>query len=148
MQWKGGDSNIDLHKTHLIADICDDCFLQRWQFRDDLILSNAYSIHTYPLGHLRGSSKFLGAGRAQTIEKLNLLAMEETWAENPNVRHSLDPLRPRLGDDAKRQYRILDSMFVKIKGVGAVRQIYVRRAGDKGGNDEVMVLNWIREKKL
>lgn len=142
--WKEGPEKFDLERTHLVADICDDCFLQRWQFDDSLILSNGFSIHTYPLGHLTGSKGgVLGTGLGNdAIEKINLVSMEETWDENFNVKHSLGPLRPALPKEAKVQYKMIDSMFVDIWGKPGLRQLYVKR-GEEGANDEVMVLNWI-----
>lgn len=144
--WKEGMDKIDLQKTHMVADVCDDCFLQRWQFEDSLILSNGYTIQTYPLGHLTGRrggmlGTGVGNGSEPPIEKLNLIQMEETWDENFNVKHSLDPLRPKLSPEAKVQYKIIDSMFIEKQGKTAVRQLYVKKGGE-GKNDEVMVLNW------
>lgn len=51
--WKG-DSEIPIEKMHTIFDLCQDCFLQRWRFPNELLLSNGYSITHYPYGHLSG----------------------------------------------------------------------------------------------
>jgi hypothetical protein len=136
--WKAGPEKVELEKTHLIADICDDCYLQRWQFPNDLVLSNGFSIHTYPLGHLTGRKHKI----ANDVAKIDLLAMEETWDENFNVKHSLDPLREKLSKDAKVQYKIEDTLYVEREpGKMVLRQVYVKR-GENGAKDEVMVLNW------
>ncbi|KAG9234206.1 hypothetical protein BJ875DRAFT_20538 [Amylocarpus encephaloides] len=39
-------------KMHLVADICDKCFLQRWQIPNEVILNNGFSIARYPQGHI------------------------------------------------------------------------------------------------
>ena len=51
--WKG-ESEIPIEKMHTIFDLCQDCFLQRWKFPNELLLSNGYSITHYPYGHLSG----------------------------------------------------------------------------------------------
>ena len=135
--WKAGgpDGNgYPLHTMHLVADICGDCFLQRWQFGKDMILTNGFSIATYP-----------GAG----IKALDLEKMEETWdhpskvdgSVNENgVDHSLGPVRPKLelGKD-KIQYRLLESTRVN----DTVRQWYFR-AGVSGDHDSVLELAWMK----
>lgn len=75
---------------HLVADICGDCFLQRWQVGDDMLLVNGFSIASYPHGG---------------VKQLDLEKVEETWdharvvdgSVNENgVDHSLGPTRPKL----------------------------------------------------
>ncbi|KAL8645109.1 MAG: hypothetical protein Q9226_007449 [Calogaya cf. arnoldii] len=135
--WKGGGPDgkgYPLHTMHLVADICGDCFLQRWQFGNDMLLTNGFSISTYP-----------GAG----LKALDLEMIEETWdhptkvdgSVNENgVDHSLGPTRPKLqlGKD-KVQYRLLDSALVD----GAVRQWYLK-AGVGGDHDSVLELVWMQ----
>lgn len=107
-----------LDEMSLVASICDTCFLQRWQFGDDTILSNGYSISGYPTGS----------------ERMGLEKMEYTWvtpmvvegSRNPGWDHYVGPLRPPIPlEEHKVPYRFL-------KGV---RQYY-RHLG-KGGR-------WIR----
>ncbi|KAI4087313.1 MAG: hypothetical protein LQ348_007425 [Seirophora lacunosa] len=135
--WKEGGGpdkkGYPLHRMHLVADICGDCFLQRWQFGDDMLLVNGFSITSYPHGG---------------IKQLDLEKMEETWdlpsvvdgSLNENgVDHSLGPTRPKLKlGEEKIQYRLLDSTLV---AEGAVRQVYFR-AGVAGGDDSVLELLW------
>ncbi|KAL8761832.1 MAG: hypothetical protein Q9184_002075 [Pyrenodesmia sp. 2 TL-2023] len=139
--WKGegpDGKGYPLHTMHLVADICGDCFLQRWQFGDDMLLVNGFSLATYPKGG---------------VKKLDLEKMEETW-DHPSVvdgslnengvDHSLGPTRPKLDlGTEKIQYRLLDSMIVD----GAVRQLYFR-AGAGGDNDSILELLWKNQPDL
>ncbi|KAL8814012.1 MAG: hypothetical protein Q9223_006734 [Gallowayella weberi] len=131
---KGSDGKgYPLHMMHLVADICGDCFLQRWQFGNDMLLTNGFSIATYPQGGLKA---------------VDLDMMEETWDKpsvvegsfNTNgVDHSLGPTRPKLtlGED-KIQYLLRDSTAVN----GTVRQTYFK-AGVDGDHDTVLELVWM-----
>ncbi|KAL8684079.1 MAG: hypothetical protein Q9224_006635 [Gallowayella concinna] len=133
--WKGEDGYpVDL--MSLVMNICGDCFLQRWQFGQDTVLSNGYSIAVYPEGELANGLDFSKA--------------EETWESrtvdesvNPGTAHSMSPARPRLAlDKQKIQYRLLESAFVN----GAVRQSYLHKG--KEGTDEtdtLLVLYWRKE---
>ncbi len=89
--WKPGAATTegyDLPTMHLVWDICHDCFLQRWSFDDDLILSNGFSISQYPKQSRKGA---------------NMERMEQTWAEvasvegsnNRGVEHSFGRTRPK-----------------------------------------------------
>jgi hypothetical protein len=141
--WKG-DNKLEIEKMHMVADICDSCFLQRWQFPNDLVLSNGFSIASYPQGHLSGRrTGVLG----RTMEKLDLGQIETTW-DNPdmNVLHSLAPTRDKLTEEEKIGYKLFDSMIINGADIGApgekvVRQIYLKEGTD-GARDTVMVLNW------
>ncbi|KAI4145841.1 MAG: hypothetical protein LQ341_002248 [Variospora aurantia] len=134
--WKGGGPDgkgYPLHRMHLVADICGDCFLQRWQVGDDMLLVNGFSIASYPHGG---------------VKQLDLEKVEETWdhprvvdgsANENGVDHSLGPTRPKLKlGEEKIQYRLLDSTVV---AGGAVRQVYFR-AGVAGDHDSVLELLW------
>ncbi|KAL9587715.1 MAG: hypothetical protein Q9212_000006 [Teloschistes hypoglaucus] len=133
--WKGGGPDgkgYPLHLMHLVADICGDCVLQRWQFGKDLLLTNGFSVAVYPVGG---------------VKTLDLDKMEETWdhpslvdgSVNENgVDHSLGPTRPKLDlATEKLQYRLLTSIVLD----RAVRQIYFRAATDEK-HDEVLELVW------
>ena len=136
--WKGGgpDGNgYPLHTMHLVADICGDCFLQRWQFGNDMLLVNGFSIAIYPKGG---------------VKQLDLDKIEETW-DHPRVvegttnvdgvDHSLSPTRPKLDlQKEKIQYRLLDSTLVD----GAVRQTYLRKGTDED-QDAVLELLWRKQ---
>ena len=73
-------------------------------------------------------------GRA---DKVDLDEAEYTWADEINVLHSLAPTRPRLEENQKISYKLLDSM----RTGDAVRQVYFKEGGDTG-RDTVLVLNW------
>lgn len=131
--WKGGDYPVD--KMSLVSDICGDCFLQRWQFGEDTVLTNGYSIAQYPEGELANGLDFAKA--------------EETWEShtveesvNPGTWHSLSPSRPRLVlDQQKIQYRLLESATID----GGIRQSYIHKGKEDGDADTVLVLYWRRE---
>jgi hypothetical protein len=149
--WKEGSAagyKLEMEKMHLVADICDSCFLQRWQSPKELILSNGFSINYYPQGHISGQKPggLLGTGVGATVPKVNLEEMEHTWSGDIKVLHSLAPLREKMNEDTKVSYKLLDSMIVDSGADGdkkgdVVRQIYFKEGG---GNDQdtVMVLNW------
>lgn len=138
--WKEGSATgfkLEMEKMHLVADVCDSCFLQRWQFSGEVILSNGFSIAHYPKGHISG--KKLGLlGTGAEVKKINLEEMEHTWADDINVLHSLAPARDRMGEEEKLSYKLLDS--VKADG-DVVKQVYFRE-GPGTDQDTVIVLNW------
>ncbi len=152
--WKEGSSagyRLEMEKMHLVADICDSCFLQRWEFPNEFLLSNGFSITHYPQGHLSGLKPggFLGTSNhiGKASDKVNLEEMEHTWGDDINVLHSLAPLRDKLEDGTmKVSYKLLDSMLVNgeeagVPGEKVVRQVYFKEGVD-GGKDTVIVLNW------
>lgn len=156
--WKG-NPNLPMDKMHLVNDICGQCFLQRWQFPGDWLLANGYSVTNYPFGHLSGDIKGKGLlddlipeglkkekdekkeriRKAET-SKIDLLAVEETWHDGGeiNVDHSLGPVRPKLKEELKVSFRLVDSVLLD---GGYVRQVYIKKGGE-GKNDSVVVLNW------
>ena len=150
--WKEGSSagyKLEMEKMHLVADICDSCFLQRWQFPNELLLSNGFSITYYPQGHLSGQKPggVLGTGiQVGVTEIVNLEETEHTWGDDINVLHSLAPVRNKMDEPTKVGYKLLDSVFVNGEEAGApgqkvVRQVYFKEGGE-GEKDTVMVLNW------
>ncbi len=155
--WKDGSAagyKLEMDKMHLVADICDSCFLQRWQFPNEYVLTNGFSITHYPQGHLSGKKPGGLLGTAQ-LDKINMDAMEQTWGDEINVLHSLAPVRDRMTEDAKISFKLLDSMLVDsdedhIKDT--VRQVYFREGAEKEGigkdQDIVMVLNWRKDLEL
>lgn len=127
---KRRDNWFPLDVMHLVADVCGECFLQRWRFGDDTVLSNGYSIAMYPKG----------------ITKEDLKKPEHTWVGprpvpdtfNPGYVHSFGTIREplRLGDE-KVQYMFLDAEVVG----GGVRQYYLNRgAGEEF--DTLVELFW------
>ena len=136
--WKGGwwdGSAFPMATMHLISDICGDCFLQRWRFKGDMILSNGYSIATYPDGALNRFEK-----------GLDLSKVEKTWGPmrtvedsvNRGTDHDIGPDRPMLElEKEKIQYRFLDAVKVD----GGIRQFY-HHYGSDDGLDTILELYW------
>ncbi len=136
--WKGGgpdEKGYDLPTMHLVADVCGDCFLQRWQFGKDTLLSNGFSISMYPKGDLDG---------------MNFDKLEETWdtpsivegSTNGGTAHSLGPTRRKMIlEEEKVQYRLMDSVVID----GGVRQTYLHPGVD-GDIDTVLELVWVQGK--
>lgn len=128
---KRPDRWFPLHVMHLVADVCADCFLQRWRFGDDTVLSNGFSIATYPKG----------------ISDAELGKPEHTWLGprtvpdtfNPGYVHSFGEIREPLKlEEEKMQYMFLDAELVD----GGVRQYYLHRGlGDE--MDTLVELVWI-----
>ncbi|MCJ1459236.1 hypothetical protein MMC28_009613 [Mycoblastus sanguinarius] len=127
----------NLPMMHLVADVCGDCFLQRWQFGSDMVLTNGYSIAFYPKGDLKGAD----------MDK-----MEETWDSTPGVEgsnnhgtdHSLGPTRRKLKlDEEKIQYKLIDSAVVE----GGVRQSYLHPGVD-GDIDSVLEIFWMGDTEV
>ena len=145
--WKGGwwdeggyGTWFPMAAMHLVADICGDCFLQRWQFEGDMVLSNGYSIATYPTGAWKEVANNDQLGRP-----------EYTWVDvglvegsnNPGWDHYLGPLRPVLKlEEEKIQYRFLDAVAVN----GGVRQFYIHLGLD-GAFDTLLELFWTEKKE-
>jgi hypothetical protein len=132
--WKplsANDEGYNLPQMHLVADICGDCFLQRWLFARDVMLTNGFSVAFYPKGNLKG---------------LNMAEMEETWdrpsgvggSNNGGVDHSLAPIRPKLDlTNEKIQYKLIDSAAAD----GVVRQSYLHK-GVGEDIDSLVELFW------
>ena len=124
-----------MDKMSYISEICGDtCFLQRFQFGPDTILTNGYSIAVYPKG----------------LKGVPLFQMERTWAPavpvegslNNGFDHYLGPLRPALElDKDKIHYRFMDAMMLED---GGVRQ-YFRHLGRDGELDSLVELRWTFE---
>ncbi|CAF9911622.1 hypothetical protein IMSHALPRED_010527 [Imshaugia aleurites] len=121
-------------KMHLVSDVCGDCFLQRWQFGSDTILSNGFSISTYPTQN----------ALAELVKNKEMDKVEDTFMPPREVNsfmkgyeHSIGPLRPKV--EGKIQYKFLDA---KVED-GGVRQYYIYRALDKEP-DIVYEIFWTR----
>ena len=129
--WKEGSvsgKGYRIDSMHQVADVCGECFLQRWQFGDDMILVNGFSIAVYPKGHLKPNHK----------HSIDLGRMEQTWNSNMDVKHSLGPARERLVlDEEKIHYTFLDSIIAD----GGVRQLYFHK-GVRDDVDTVLELYW------
>lgn len=113
-------------KLAAVTEVCGDCFLQRFQFGEDTLLANGYSISLYRKG----------------VEALNLDWMEATWNQHgPEFDFSIGPLRPALKKHEKRSYRLREAERLPD---GRLRQIYVYKRDKKSGDDmdEVVELLW------
>ncbi|MCJ1449764.1 hypothetical protein MMC28_000092 [Mycoblastus sanguinarius] len=146
--WKAGwwdesgyGAGFPMSAMHQVADVCGDCFLQRWQFGTDTILSNGYSIAEYPKGRLSGYKNDTDLDR---VENTWLPAGIVTNSSNPGWDHYLGPLRPKMKlEEEKVQYRFLDSLAVD----GGVRQLYLHTGIDREP-DTVVELFWIQKKRI
>ena len=138
--WKAGAASVNgynLPIMHLVSDVCGDCFLQRWQFGPEMVLTNGYSLALYRNGRLKG---------------IDLERIEETWAEVPPVEnsfnrgtdHSLGPTRRKMTlNEEKIQYVLIDSAVTE----GVVRQSYLHRGMD-GDIDSLLELFWMEDKRI
>ncbi|KAF7553329.1 hypothetical protein G7Z17_g3713 [Cylindrodendrum hubeiense] len=93
-----------------ISEFCGSCFLQRFKFGTDTILSNGFSIATYPGG----------------TASVNLTQMEGTFDGYPGFEWSLGPMRVPLDRFHKKSYRLIESEKVGRN----LRQIFVHRVED------------------
>lgn len=121
-------------KMHLVSDICGDCFLQRWQFGPSTLLSNGFSISTYP-----NENVLAGLVKNKEIDKIEdtFLPTREVHSFMRGYEHSIGPLRPKV--EGKIQYKFLDAK----QEDGGVRQYYIYRSLDKEP-DIVYELFWTR----
>ncbi|KAF2215898.1 glycosyltransferase family 31 protein [Cercospora zeae-maydis SCOH1-5] len=119
---------------HLVADVCGaDCFLQRYQFSDDVVLTNGYSVVKYPAG----------------TDHLDLARVEGTFNHDEDqFLFSLGALRPKLSAAEKISWRLEHAQKTSS---GAVRQFYIRRKCHnvtdherlKAEVESVLELQWI-----
>ena len=135
-----------MDKMALVKDVCgEDCYLQRFLFGQNTILTNGYAIASYPTGGLQR-------------DETRLDKMERTWATpvkfpdaanqhvagsgNDGYEHYLCPCRPALELEVdKIHWRFMDA---KVVPGGGVRQ-YFRRVGRDDKMDELVELFWTRE---
>ena len=108
-------------KMHLVSDVCGDCFLQRWRFGPDTVLSNGFSIATYL--DAKALDGLVESGEMDKVED-TFLPTREVNSFMKGYEHSIGPLRPRVG--GKVQYKFLDAR----REDGGVRQYYVSRGLD------------------
>ncbi|KAF7854196.1 hypothetical protein EAF04_010493 [Stromatinia cepivora] len=146
--WKAGSATkypYEMDKMHLISDVCDECFLQRWQFKNDVVLTNGFSIAKYPDGSLERGARSELSNSTILDGAVDLRRTEVTWNDkNIDVENSLASTRPELSEEQKLSWKFLDSFLVE-KG-RVVRQIYLRKEVE-GEGDEVLILNWRRARK-
>ena len=95
---------------HLISDLCGSCFLRRYRFGENVVMTNGYSVVQYPDG----------------IDDNDLDRVEGTFSNhNDQFSFSLGHLRPKLSAREKISWRLEYAMKAKD---GAVRQFYVKRS--------------------
>ena len=130
-------------KMHVVASACgEDCVLQRFQFKDNFIISNGWSIAHYPQG-----IDF----DVELVESTFELPGENELQDVLHV-YVYGALRKDLSKTGrKRGWELLD---VREEGVGSgrVTQVYVKRRGDERWlregegpyeRDSVVVLTWV-----
>ena len=125
-------------KMHLISDVCGDCFLQRWQFGSNTILSNGFSISTY-----QNQDVLADLVKNKEMDKVEdtFMPTREVNSFMKNYEHSIGPLRPRV--EGKIRYQFLDAKAED----GGVRQYYIYRALDKEP-DIVYEIFWTRSEEV
>ncbi|KAI1849161.1 hypothetical protein JX265_012795 [Neoarthrinium moseri] len=112
------------------TNFCGSCFLQRWRFGHDTVLSNGYSIGVYSEG----------------LDAIDLSKMERTWGqiygdEDPRYEYILGSLRDKVGEDQRKTYHLKDTEIRR----GTMRQLYLRKGDPKASQpDEVIELIWRR----
>ncbi|KXJ89014.1 hypothetical protein Micbo1qcDRAFT_177502 [Microdochium bolleyi] len=127
---------LELAKT---VRFCGECFLQRYTFGTDTVLSNGYSIGVY----------------ADGLASLDLAAMERTFnnkfnVDDPTFDYTMGPTRERLPDDKRKTYHLKYTEVVESGEEEAgsfMRQLYVRKGSgeeEKDEPDEVVELVWRR----
>lgn len=112
------------------AKFCGNCFLQRWMFGADTVLSNGYSIAVYP---------------PDVLNNIDLERTEHTWNHiyedmNPEYDFTIGPLRDRVGGE-KKSYKLVNT---EISSHGHImNQLYIFRGNrDLGELDEAVELVW------
>ncbi|KAI1474109.1 glycosyltransferase family 31 protein [Daldinia sp. EC12] len=115
-----------VEKMAKAAKFCGDCFLQRWQFGNDTVFSNGFSIVEYTDG----------------VGSVDLQLMEGTWgkADTKDFDFSLGPLRKAYTAEKKKSYKLREAELTE---EGDLRQLYVR-TGDSS-KDEEDGLDWVVE---
>jgi len=135
--------------AHIVSDACGlDCVLQRFQFTDNYIISNGYSVALYPRGIDFDPLLMEGTfnhGKAEVDE-----SEEEKVFGEVVFSYSFGMTRKSLsGTGRKRSWELLGAQK---EGDGRVRQVYVKHRSDKRWigegekepeRDSVLVLTWI-----
>ncbi|KAL1994906.1 hypothetical protein VTN49DRAFT_1093 [Thermomyces lanuginosus] len=115
-----------VEKQAAVVHLCGDCYLQRYTFEDNAVLTNGYSINVYPKG-------FPDFSR-----------IEGTWenaiGERRLFQWSMGPLRPPMSKEDKKQYKLLEAFTTED---GTFRQIFVHKGDQERQEvDEVIDLVW------
>ncbi|TAQ86481.1 hypothetical protein B7494_g5191 [Chlorociboria aeruginascens] len=126
---------------HVASDACgESCLLQRFQFSDNWILNNGYSLVEYPQGIDFDTEKMEG-----TFD--NKYGKDGT--EDVSLSFSFGPLRRSLsGTGRKKSWELIGA---RSEGHGVVRQVYLKRKADerwyapeekRDERDSVVVILW------
>ena len=92
-----------MEQMSLVTDVCNRCYLQRWQFGQDTILSNSYSISVHPKGALKATKKKTLSLDKMEYTRVTLVKVDDSY--NKGWTHYLRPLRPKLKlEEEKMQY--------------------------------------------
>lgn len=114
-----------VEKQAAVVNVCGDCYLQRYSFDDNTILTNGFSINVYPNGYP------------------DFTRVEATWDYGYSARSyhwSMGPLRPPMSKKDKLTYKVVDAFTTKD---GTFRQIFVRKGDrEKKEVDKVIDLLW------
>ncbi|CZR68053.1 uncharacterized protein PAC_17952 [Phialocephala subalpina] len=132
--------HVDMPMAANISKACGfECVFQRFQFDDNIVLSNGYSIVEYPKG--------IEDEDADGNKLVDLGKVELTWAGSKGqYEHHIGPLRDRLGKEEKKTMRLVETEVLPGKGV---RQTYVERVEDTESvenafkMDRVVELLWL-----
>ncbi|KAE8441230.1 hypothetical protein EG329_005594 [Mollisiaceae sp. DMI_Dod_QoI] len=130
--------HVDVAMAGNVSKACGfECVFQRFQFDDDIVLSNGYSVVEYPGGIEDEDGKVL----------IDLDQVELTWAgAKLNYEHHIGPLRNALDKDEKKTMRLVDVEVIEGKGV---RQTYLQHVDSSEGTgneyqmDRVAELLWL-----
>ena len=121
--WKSWH-HVPVDRMSLVSHVCGDCFLQRWRFGEDTVLSNGYSISVYKDG----------------VRHLELDRTEASWGDHEFYEFSLGPFREKIEEGGKKSYVLADAELLPS---GDLRQVYVHRTRfDSSDPDEVVELFW------
>ncbi|RDL31350.1 Uncharacterized protein BP5553_09559 [Venustampulla echinocandica] len=127
-------------KIHLVADACgEDCVLQRFQFKDNFVVANGFSIAEYPKGIDFDLEKVEGTFEVPQGDTQDVL-----------LSYSFGDMRKNLAKSGrKRSWTLLDS---RTESEGKVQQIYAKKKDDSRWvgvgeqlpeRDSVAVLTWV-----
>jgi hypothetical protein len=128
-------------RGHQVTTVCgEECFLQRFHFRDDWILVNGYTLSQYPDGvstvAVTKGSRLVSQSREQKRTPVSEQLVIER-ADRPNDMKAIAWAGP------KRTWRLLDS---RITSSGEVWQSYVKRKGASDSYGDVG--EWDRGDKI
>lgn len=132
--------DVDMPMAANISKACGfECVFQRFQFDENIVLSNGYSVVEYPKG--------IEEEDANGRKMVDLDKVELTWAGSKGqYEHHIGPLRDRLGNEEKKTMRLVETTVLPGQGV---RQTYVERVEDTESTanafkmDRVVELLWL-----